>query len=99
MKTKTPCCEYEWDNCGDPGPIFWNPFNRTVQCHSCGENFSNVPDAPKWVSEIDRELPTEGAIVREVLDWVASDRKGSIKRIREAAKAHLCAMPGGDGSW
>lgn len=30
---KKLCCENAEDY---PGPIAWNPFNKVVQCHSCG---------------------------------------------------------------
>lgn len=44
---KTPCCGYEWSLGGDDpkGPIFWNPFNNAVQCHTCGESFAAYKQA------------------------------------------------------
>lgn len=38
-----PCCGYRFAS-GDPGPIFWNPFNNCVVCHNCGQAFMQIPD-------------------------------------------------------
>ena len=31
----TPCCGSEW--CDDKHPVMWNPHNRVIQCHACGQ--------------------------------------------------------------
>ncbi len=31
----TQCCGYKVDF-DSPYPVFYNPFNRSVQCHNCG---------------------------------------------------------------
>jgi len=35
----TPCCGYPIHDI-EVGPIFWNEFNRVVQCHNCGQVFT-----------------------------------------------------------
>lgn len=35
----TPCCNYHYQG---QGPIYWNPFNKVVQCHNCGTRFVEV---------------------------------------------------------
>ena len=40
--TDTPCCGYKYNARGDSGPIFWNQFNKIVQCHNCGQAFSPI---------------------------------------------------------
>jgi hypothetical protein len=38
--TVTPCCGYRYTHEGrECGPIFWNPLNKVVQCHACGQAF------------------------------------------------------------
>lgn len=50
---ETRCCRYAFDPDLEPGardpltsrqgcPIFWNEYNRVVQCHNCGQVY--VPD-------------------------------------------------------
>lgn len=36
---KTECCSYVADS-DRPYPVFWNRFNRVVQCHNCGHVYS-----------------------------------------------------------
>ena len=31
---RTTCCDYEFDV--NDHPVFWNRFNKQVQCHVCG---------------------------------------------------------------
>jgi len=39
----TPCCGGGWSDKDDQkGPIYWNPYNRLVQCHRCGQVFEEV---------------------------------------------------------
>lgn len=42
-----PCCKTRW-RLPDIGPIFFNQYNDTVQCHNCGATFDQ------------RALPTAG---------------------------------------
>jgi hypothetical protein len=42
----TPCCNYKFPE-HVPGPIYWNPFNRVVQCHNCGQAFDERKPLPK----------------------------------------------------
>jgi hypothetical protein len=30
-----PCCQYVLTDT-QKYPVFWNPFNKVVQCHNCG---------------------------------------------------------------
>lgn len=39
----TPCCGRQYP-LTIPYPVCWNPFNKVVQCHSCGQLY-----APKTV--------------------------------------------------
>jgi len=32
---KTECCDYAPSPLV-PFPVYWNPFNKVVQCHNCG---------------------------------------------------------------
>ncbi len=58
---KTICCNYE-SSSNVPYPVFWNEFNKVVQCHNCGEIYVPVSqvhtafqqgrqDCMKWVGE------------------------------------------------
>jgi hypothetical protein len=40
---KTPCCGYK-AKADIPYPVFWNPFNKAVQCHNCGHVY--CPESP-----------------------------------------------------
>ena len=33
---KTPCCNYTCTT-DIPYPVMWNPYNKEIQCHNCGE--------------------------------------------------------------
>jgi protein-arginine kinase activator protein McsA len=54
---KLPCCGYT-----DASAVKWNPFNRVVQCHNCGQTYtqpqrsesSGKPSA--WVGLTNEEL-------------------------------------------
>ncbi len=35
-KDAVSCCGYDVGN-GTVHPVYWNEFNKVVQCHSCGE--------------------------------------------------------------
>lgn len=37
----TPCCKYRAE-LSDAYPIFWDPFNKVVQCHNCGHQYVPV---------------------------------------------------------
>jgi hypothetical protein len=37
----TPCCKYRAE-LSNAYPIFWNPFNKVVQCHNCGHQYAPV---------------------------------------------------------
>jgi hypothetical protein len=39
VETKMPCCGYLTKQ-GQPTPIYWNPYNKVVQCHNCGQQFA-----------------------------------------------------------
>jgi hypothetical protein len=41
VKLHTPCCNYK----ADPAnyPVYYNPFNKVVQCHNCGQQYSPKP--------------------------------------------------------
>jgi hypothetical protein len=45
---KLPCCGYT-----DASAVKWNPFNRVVQCHNCGQTYS-VKWALNKYAEIER---------------------------------------------
>jgi hypothetical protein len=32
---RTPCCGNEWETGNHP--VYWNPWNKVVQCHNCGQ--------------------------------------------------------------
>lgn len=36
----TKCCSKEFKN--NECPIYWNPFNKVIQCHACGEQYEDV---------------------------------------------------------
>ena len=44
-----PCCGYT-----DASAVKWNPFNRIVQCHNCGQTYT--PPQRTWVGLTDDEL-------------------------------------------
>ena len=44
MKDKLPCCGYEVER-GMFGPVFWNPYNKVVQCHACGMIYELAADS------------------------------------------------------
>jgi len=58
---KLPCCGYT-----DASAVKWNPFNRVVQCHNCGQGYTTPPAAPQrsessgkpsaWVGLTDEEI-------------------------------------------
>jgi hypothetical protein len=37
----TPCCKYRAE-LSNAYPVFWNPFNKVVQCHNCGHQYVPV---------------------------------------------------------
>lgn len=37
----TPCCNYRAE-LSNTYPVFWNPFNKVVQCHNCGHQYEAV---------------------------------------------------------
>ena len=50
----TPCCKRKWNAQDDildgedgKGPIFWNEFNKAVQCHMCGDTFDVRHPSPE----------------------------------------------------
>ena len=46
---KLPCCGYT-----DASAVKWNPFNRVVQCHNCGQTYTQPQRT--WVGLTDEEL-------------------------------------------
>ncbi len=58
MTTNLPCCDYEVQE-GAIGPVYWNPYNKVVQCHNCGQvyilpdNFTRAAEspAPAWTPQ------------------------------------------------
>jgi len=46
---KLPCCGYT-----DASAVKWNPFNRVVQCHNCGQTYTHLPQRT-WVGLTDEE--------------------------------------------
>lgn len=38
---KTPCCGHEIDH--NRHPVYWNPYNKVIQCHVCGEIYEPAP--------------------------------------------------------
>lgn len=38
----SPCCGK------DPIAVKYNPFNKVVQCHACGQVYVPVAEADKW---------------------------------------------------
>jgi hypothetical protein len=55
----TPCCKYRAE-LSNAYPIFWNPFNKVVQCHNCGHQYepvkppsvANEPDLGEWLGPV-----------------------------------------------
>jgi protein-arginine kinase activator protein McsA len=45
---KLPCCGYT-----DASAVKWNPFNRVVQCHNCGQTYTQPQRT--WVGLTDEE--------------------------------------------
>lgn len=45
------CCGYT-----DASTVKWNPFNRIVQCHNCGQTYT--PSQRTWVGLTDEEIET-----------------------------------------
>jgi hypothetical protein len=45
---KLPCCGYT-----DASAVKWNPFNRVVQCHNCGQTYTQPQRT--WVGLTDKE--------------------------------------------
>jgi hypothetical protein len=41
---RLPCGCYHTDN--SAGPIYWNQFNKVVQCHKCGATYGTMPRLP-----------------------------------------------------
>jgi uncharacterized Zn finger protein len=37
----TECCGYTAD-IKNPYPVYWNEFNKVVQCHNCGHVFKPI---------------------------------------------------------
>ena len=46
---KLPCCGYT-----DASAVKWNPFNRVVQCHNCGQTYTHLQRT--WVGLTNEEL-------------------------------------------
>ena len=44
-----PCCGYT-----DASAVKWNPFNRVVQCHNCGQTYTQPQRT--WVGLTDEEV-------------------------------------------
>ena len=38
----TKCCNKTYPK-SIPYPVYWNPFNKCIQCHSCGHIYSPEP--------------------------------------------------------
>ena len=45
-----PCCGY-----ADSSAIKWNPYNKVVQCHNCGQTYTTPPQRT-WVGLTDEEI-------------------------------------------
>lgn len=52
MKDYTPILSYRVECCGyelvdKDHPVYWNPFNKVVQCHNCGTVYgpNKVPES------------------------------------------------------
>ena len=42
---KTPCCDYDTSRDEHTkSVIMWNPYNRVVQCHNCGQIYISITD-------------------------------------------------------
>ena len=63
---KLPCCGYT-----DASAVKWNPFNRVVQCHNCGQTYTNPPQRT-WVGLTDEEKSALWAISRAGLPRYAT---------------------------
>jgi hypothetical protein len=69
---KTLCCNYEY--AGQPHPVFFNIYNRVVQCHNCGEVYVPQFDVTKEEEAVAKRVNTECRKVI-VLKWAPHIRK------------------------
>lgn len=44
--------------CNQPDAVFWNPYNRVVQCHACGQVWTPMPNGEE-VRQYPQEQMTE----------------------------------------
>ena len=49
---KLPCCGYT-----DASAVKWNPFNRVVQCHNCGQTYTHPQRTEQEPVECDGDFP------------------------------------------
>jgi hypothetical protein len=62
---KLPCCGYT-----DASAVKWNPFNRVVQCHNCGQTYTQPQRT--WIGLTDEErqdialeVPMDAVLITE----------------------------------
>jgi hypothetical protein len=68
---KLPCCGYT-----DASAVKWNPFNRVVQCHNCGQTYTQPQRT--WVGLTDEE-ENEYNYLGPDMHWVIQEIAAKLK--------------------
>jgi hypothetical protein len=79
-----PCCGY-----ADASAVKWNPFNRIVQCHSCGQTYA--PPQRTWVGSGDLEDSSDYLVSTQRTEQNFCSRCG--KRTPDLITIHTCTPP------
>lgn len=89
LNPKTPCCNYESRT---TYPVYWNEFNKVVQCHNCGHVYeprtpSTMAGGVEWK---DAMITASKLVMDSALTWfqagetkLANELRMCANRIRE----------------